>query len=243
MNNLSFTFYYKSYWIIFLTMLLLNSNYACAQKSVYIRKEQFEKISEVNNNKINVNGNIFELWAYPIDTVWIEDPFTGEREMKITSIDSFPITMNGIKIATEKDCNGSALPERSLNEYIIDLVNNNKALFNNLADGTYNISLRHFVVSETGQLLYYKFEGIEKMPRKTVYLTTNKSMVSKPNKEPEMNESLEAKASINKLIRDFFDSGVIKFEAAQKEGKKILSIGNGAGVSLTVKNHLASVDL
>ena len=68
-------------------------------------------------------------------------------------------------------------------------------------------------------------------------------MVSQPNKEPEMNESLGAKAAINKLIKDFFDSGTIKFEAAEKESKKILSIGNSAYVLLTVKNHLASVDL
>lgn len=242
MSNLSLSFCTKICAIIFFAILLINSGSAIAQNN-FVRKEQFEKMSEVNNNKINVNGNIFELWAYPTDTIWIEDPFTGNREMKITSIDSFPITMNGIKIASEKDYQSSAIPERSLNEYIIDLVNKNKALFNNLADGTYNISLKHFVVSETGQLLYYKFEGIEKMPRKTVYLTPNKSMVSQPNKEPEMNESLDAKAAINKLIKDFFDSGAIKFEAAKKEGKKILSIGNSAYVSLTVKNHLASVDL
>ena len=178
-------------------------------------------------HKITYKGKVFECRIIPSDTVFIENVVTAEREMKITVPDTIPITMNGQHIAQENEVQTSALPERSLDEYLIDLVNSHKSLFDQLFDGEYSIRIRHFVVNEKGELCYYKFDGIQ---------------ANEPTKKPS-NERNKTIAAINKLIIDFVQSGTIKFEAAEKDGKKLCSVGNYASVELSVQDHNASVML
>lgn len=178
-------------------------------------------------HKITYKGNVFECRITPSDTVFIENVVTAEREMKITVPDTIPISMNGQYIAQENEVQISALPESSLNEYLIDLVNSHKSLFDQLADGEYSMRIRHFVVNEKGILCYYKFDGIQA-----------NGQTNKPSNE--LNKTI---AAINKLINDFVQSGAIKFEAAEKDGKKLCSVGNYASVEISVQDHNASVML
>ena len=180
-----------------------------------------------SNRKILFNGNEIELSTPSTDTLYIENIETGEREIKVSIPDPFPIAMNGKTIINETHC--SPLPERSLNEYFIDLVLQNKPLFDQLTDGQYYINPRHFVINEEGSIKYYKFEGIT--------LRTHHSSIDIVTKNDVV------KSKINKLINDFIQSGNIQFEAAEKEGKKILAVAHGAYVGITVKDHKANVDL
>jgi hypothetical protein len=180
-----------------------------------------------SNRKILFNGNEIELSTPSTDTLYIENIETGEREIKVSIPDPFPIAMNGKTIINETHC--SPLPERSLNEYFIDLVLQNKTLFDQLSDGQYEINPRHFVINEEGSIKYYKFEGIT--------LRTHHSSIDIVTKNDVV------KSKINKLINDFIQSGNIQFDAAEKEGKKILAVAHGAYVGITVKDHKANVDL
>jgi hypothetical protein len=180
-----------------------------------------------SNRKILFNGNEIELSTPSTDTLYIENIETGEREIKVSIPDPFPIAMNGKTIINETHC--SPLPERSLNEYFIDLVLQNKTLFDQLTDGQYYINPRHFVINEEGSIKYYKFEGITlRMHHSSIDIVTKNDVV---------------KSKINKLINDFIQSGNIQFEAAEKEGKKILAVAHGAYVGISVKDHKANVDL
>lgn len=180
-----------------------------------------------STQKIKFNGNEIELKSNPSDTIYIENIETGEREMKISMPDPFPISMNGKTIINETHI--TPLPERSLSEYFIDFVLQNKALFDQLSDGHYYINPRHFVINEEGKIMYYKFEGIAwQMPHSSPDIVTQNDVV---------------KSNINKLINDYITSGKIKFEAAEKDGKKMLAVANSAYVGITVKDHTANVDL
>ena len=180
-----------------------------------------------SNRKILFNGNEIELSTPSTDTLYIENIETGEREIKVSIPDPFPIAMNGKTIINETHC--SPLPERSLNEYFIDLVLQNKTLFDQLSDGQYEINPRHFVINEEGSIKYYKFEGITlRMHHSSIDIVTKNDVV---------------KSKINKLINDFIQSGNIQFEAAEKEGKKILAVAHGAYVGISVKDHITKVDL
>lgn len=178
-------------------------------------------------HKITYKGNVFECQIIPSDTIYIDNIETTEREMKITVPDTIPVTMNEQHIAQVNEVQSSALPEHSIDEYLIDVVNSHKSLFDQLADGEYSIRVRHFVVNEKGNLCYYKFDGIE------AYHQANKTT----------NEEHKTMAAINKLINDFIQSGTIKFEAAEKEGKRLLSVGNYGFVDIRVQDHNASIML
>jgi len=58
------------------------------------------KENRKEGNKLHYNGNVFELWSpYPgPDTVMVENPATGEMELRISQVDSFPVKMNGKEI-------------------------------------------------------------------------------------------------------------------------------------------------
>lgn len=180
-----------------------------------------------SNQKIKFNGNEIELVSNPSDTIYIENVETGEREMKISMPDDYPKTVNGRPII--KDVQNPPLPERSLNEYFIDFVLQNKALFDQLSDGHYYLNPRHFVVNEEGKIMYYKFEGVASSKSK------NKNDMAKENDI--------VKSNINKMINDYIISGKIHFVPGEKDGKKVLAIANSAYVGISVKDHKANVDL
>lgn len=212
-----------------------------------------------SNQNISFKGNSFELFTQPRDTFYIENIETGQREMKITRVEVIPIKMNGAAIAKGDEMQSPPLPERSMDEYFIDLVNQNKNLFNQLSDGQYRINPRHFVISKEGKIMYYTFEGVEKMnePKENAiiqaiengevvyYKFSNDVKVPLDPKyfDPAILKELSIKSEINQFIKNFIDSGKIRFEAGEKDGNKILGIANGAHVWITVKNHQVTVDI
>jgi hypothetical protein len=212
MENLSIM---KNTILIFFTMfLVLLGNY---------------KSYGQENQKVTYRGNVFELWSAVPDTIYIENIETRERERKISISDSMPIKMNGEKIFAGKELQSPALPQRSMDEYFIDLILKNKELFGQLTDGRYKINPRHFVVNEEGKILYYKFEGIDlRMRQNSPDIITKNDVV---------------KTKINKLVNDYIESGTIKFEAAEINNKKVLGLAIGAYVRFTVKDNQVSVDL
>ncbi len=223
MNIYSFSLKLIVIYVFFLTAIIPN---ASAQDNGFMH--MFSK--EPGNPKIAFKGNVFELWSPPSDTVYIENIVTGEREMKISMMDLYPIKMNDLPIPNGKEVQTPALPERSMDEYFIDLALKHKELFNQLPDGQYRINPRHFVVSEEGKILYYKFDGIE-----TIRQAAGTDGNAKNDK---------TKAEISKIIHEFISSDNIHFEAAEKDKKKTLSIViYGANVGFTVKEHKMTVDL
>jgi hypothetical protein len=255
--NKPFIFIFLKFQCIFI-IIATNLNVQ-AQENIFIRSDTtiIQK-----NQTVNFKDNVFELWSPPTDTIYIEDPFTGGQEMLLKGIDSFPIKMNNSPIAHTKELQDIALPERSLDEYFIDLVLQNKALFNQLPDGGYQINPRHFVVNEVGQIVYYKSEGIQtnrkldriyftkttKGPEYYKIIGNQKIFVDPKQLDDKLlrywEEFESAKTAIDKLINDYIESGKIKFEPAEKDGQKCVSlVDNSAHVSVTVKDHQVSVDL
>lgn len=186
--------------------------------------------AQPNHPKVSYRNNIFELKAIAPDTVLIENIENGTMERKVTRMDLYPVKMNDLPIAGQEEVQSPALPARSLNEYFIDFALKNKNKFSQLADGRYRIDVRHFVITEDGKMVYYKFDGLETIPQ----------LGSSDNDK----KNDQIKAELNRIIHEFIISEEMHFEAAEKDRKKVLSvIMSGANVGITVKDHKMSVDL
>lgn len=219
------TFFLK---IILINLLLIEVNV----QNVLAQENAFTYLfsSQPGNLKVSYRNNIFELKAIAPDTVLIENIENGTIERKVSKMDLYPIKMNDLPIAGRDEVQSPALPSRSLDEYFIDFALKNKNKFNQLADGRYRIDVRHFVITEEGKMVYYKFDGLETIPQ--LGGTEN----DKKNDQ--------IKSELNRIIHEFVISEEMHFEAAEKDRKKILSvIMSGANVGITVKDHKMSVDL
>ena len=187
-------------------------------------------------NTITFRGNIFELYTPPSDTVYIENPETKEREIKIYSMDPYPIKMNNEKIFSS-----DSVDERPVlkgirdNMLIVGIFKDNEMLLSKLDDGEYRFSIPQVVIGKNGELLYYIWEG----------LTTNKfqklSNDEKWGYTPATPEKV--KAQIDKKFDEFVAN--MKCHPAVKDGKAVNCYSGyetlGEPIEIVVKNHIASI--
>jgi hypothetical protein len=117
------------------------------------------KEARKEGSKLYYKGNVFELWsptATP-DTIMVEDPTNGEIAMVISTIDSFPVRMNGRDIFRVGDFSNMERKEYDettaveLREYFAE---NMKTVMNKMQDGEYRIHT-YLILDESGKVVYY----------------------------------------------------------------------------------------
>lgn len=186
-----------------------------------------------DGNKVTFNGNVFELTTPPVDTISMQDPVTGKWNTALVRQDAYPTVMNHEQILTEKDVDEAPLSKNSLEYYITSLFRTNKALFNKLDDGEYFIHLKQFIIGENGQVVYYKFDGLQN--RKFEKLPGAQKQTPVPVKPEAVTND------INQLI-DNLASG-LTFEPATKNGKHVVCTSDfgSKGFLVKVENHSATL--
>lgn len=165
-------------------------------------------------NFITYKGNVFE---FPPDgepdTVYVEDPATGEIQLMITKREGTPKSMNGEKIYNPRELNASGTNKLSfsagaLKTYILTQMENQ---LRKLPDGDYRLRIADIVLSKDGKVVLFTYEGMQKV--------TSYSKFGDPITEPideDINSEIARKAS--SLIDD-----MPLYEPAKLNGKKVHS--------------------
>ncbi len=180
----------------------------------------------IDGNKVTYKGNTFELYAPPGDTVYIENPMTGKMEMKVMKIEPAPIKMNNIQLLTADDVEEiPVLKGTPDNRLMAGASGQNRALLEKLEDGEYRISVRQLVVGKEGEILYFKWDGIENTKWENgKYLPTNPQNI---------------KEEFDTRFERFVEK--LEFHPAIKEGKPIVcSMYDLEPFTVVVKNHQVS---
>lgn len=117
------------------------------------------KEAKKDGGKLYYKGNVFELWSpHPEpDTVMVQNPVTGEMELRISRLDSFPVTMNGKEIfrvselsRTETETYLKTTGAEIKNYYAEKM----KPAISKLSNGTYSI-VSYLILDEKGNIVYH----------------------------------------------------------------------------------------
>lgn len=126
---------------------------------------------------ITFNGNQIEFSDKPtIDTIYAEDPITGEITMMLTQRAPEPIKLNGEKIYTPAELNrqaseGEGSTRRSaatLQTVKTYLLTNMDDFISKLEDGRYYFTMDHIIVDKEGQIVYYNIGGLQHQKSRTI---------------------------------------------------------------------------
>lgn len=121
-------------------------------------------------NKVTYKGNVFELSSLAIDTVFVQDPVTGEMIVKVAEHEPVPVKMNADTIyqdytikqmadnADGEVYNTGTLKAAGLRLY---LLSNLKDEISRLEDGKYWLGIGNVVVDKNGKVAYYDYAGIQ----------------------------------------------------------------------------------
>lgn len=214
---------------LFIAIPVLAVSLLCFSKNAF---SDFKRVRK--GNKVTVNGNEFELKVFPEQKVQFQNPETGKMEESVFEIVPYPFTMNNMPLPDKESVDKVPAAPRQLNEYITQQFTKHKDLFAQLNDGTYFISIIHFVTGKNGEVLYFLNDGVKNNENVQV-LGTNEW------KQLEVNP-VNIKAKIDELMDKM--AANIKFTPALKDGKAVpclTAYGDGAApFYFTVKNHVAS---
>lgn len=135
--------------------LLLTCLVCFAQNAMSYKKERRGDI-------VTYRGNKFELSKQrPGDTVYVENPATGQMDMRVTTMSQHPIKMNGAEIIDIEEVSTKpepAIKEKTLREYLQNRLQNE---LSQLPAGRYRLAIDYIVVDANGHIAYYDFDGIE----------------------------------------------------------------------------------
>ena len=114
---------------------------------------------------ITHKGNVFVLQNMA-DTVTLFNPETTEVTSIINNPHPVPVKLNNMSIYAKGDVDTEpSVTCDMLRTYIVQLLN--KQLYT-LDDGEYRLKLSNVIVSDYGKIVYYNFDGLEKMYTKKV---------------------------------------------------------------------------
>lgn len=117
---------------------------------------------------ITFKGNTIEFSDKPtIDTIYIEDPITGEITMQLTKLVPAPIKLNGeaiypyheLKRNTDKGI--TKPPGVTLTVLKTYLLTNMDGFISELPDGTYHLNMDHIIIDKEGRIVYYKVGNLQ----------------------------------------------------------------------------------
>lgn len=122
-----------------------------------------------DGNKITYRGNVIEMKEWGPDTVMVQNPSTGEIEIRIIRRDPSPVILNGKKIYTEEKIpvkankmggpsnTTSGFTDKGLKEYLLTSL---KDELKKLKDGNYYLTLSNIIIDEKGGIVYFDYGGI-----------------------------------------------------------------------------------
>lgn len=180
---------------------------------------------------ITYNGNTIEFSDKPaIDTIYVEDPITGEISMSISERAPEPIKLNGERIYTYGDLNRrsrelsdvpTSQPGATLQIVKTYLLTNMDDFISRLDDGIYHFKLNHIIIDNAGSVVYYNLSPLQyqKAPNKIAEKTTEQL-------------SRSFKNAAEKVLKES-----PRYRAAVFEGHSVNSmLYNGFTLNFTVKD-------
>lgn len=123
-----------------------------------------------DGNKITYRGNVFELSSLTVDTVFVQDPVTGNMLLKIAEHEPVPVKMNGDTIYQSYALNHtvgaglntitskSSLKAEAIRLYLLD---NMKDELKKLDNGKYWLGITNVVVDKNGDIVYFDYSGLQ----------------------------------------------------------------------------------
>ena len=174
-------------------------------------------------NKIQFRGNEFEIKTLAPDTVFVEDPVTGELLVKVITRNPIITAVNGKPVHQDQAMFAPIYlgAENSLEQYVFNQL---KPELDKLDDGSYNISAFNVVVDEKGKLVYYETSGIQPVQNKQIIKQEIKDRIDK---------------SLFKALNNS-----MKFKPAVLKGEKVNSIIDlqlSGKHQIVVTDHNASI--
>lgn len=220
----------------------------CTQK---MQTQKLDKERIVKDNKVTFRGNEFEFSKKRTDSIFVEDPATGETTIVLVRIEPYPVKMNNEKIyntdeVTKKTSVQSA--EGNAGVYFLQKLHDN---FSSLKNGKYSVMLS-YVVDANGKIVFYDsvfvhdnkvtFEFAENSDGKEVAIAQDKeAAVAIFKKKNNKDEQYEAeKARLAEKIESLMDD--MHFVPAQVNGKNVISFVNDQ-FSVSITDGVASLGL
>jgi len=190
------------------TLLFIPLVFICA---LCFSKNQYSNKIEKQGNFATYRGNTFEFSeASPKDTVMILDPVTGKERMVVTELSPKPIKMNGEKIYSHNDLEGTrpsmgkpvnqeaGFTAGNIKEYLVSNLSKELA---KLSDGDYNFKIENIVIDKNGKVVYFEYGGIN-LGNMMIHdgSTNNIKQVSFSNISPDLQKEIAKK--IYELLND-----------------------------------------
>lgn len=126
---------------------------------------------------ITYKGSMFEVLKTPGDTAEMLDLVTNEVELVITNPNPVPVKYNNMNIYSKGDVEKKAgVTGDVVKRTILQALAKYIAKF---ADGEYRILLSNIIINDKGKVVYYNFDGFEKMSVQQTYTAGSKP---EPNK-------------------------------------------------------------
>lgn len=112
---------------------------------------------------ITHKGNVFEIVSMA-DTATMLDPVTTEIKTVINNPNPIPVKLNNMNIyaAGDVDTKPSVTCDMLI-RYIVQSLNKQISA---LGNGEYRMRISNVIISDYGKIVYYNFEGLEKMQTK-----------------------------------------------------------------------------
>lgn len=131
-----------------------------------------EKVYPKPNAQVISNGNKFDLYCFPKDTLDVTDPTSGEQTQIITSRSNWFISMNGerIKAISEKKGENSTVSDyddsyhKLVTKTILPQIERNiQELAPRLKKGIYTYSINNIIIDKNGRVVFQEPSGVTKV--------------------------------------------------------------------------------
>lgn len=123
---------------------------------------------------ITHKGNVFEIVSMA-DTATILDPITTEIKTVISNPNPIPVKLNNMNIYAAGDVDTKpSVTSAILIRYIVQSLNKQISA---LGNGEYRLRMSNVIISDFGKIVYYNFEGLEKMQSKKVTNSTGEDNI------------------------------------------------------------------
>lgn len=183
-------------------------------------------------NKVTYRGNVIEFATEgTADTLWVEDPVTGDLAMAVSHRDPMPIKLNGVRIYNEFDFTPGAWDQSkgtpansnlSIHILKVYLLSSMNKLIKQLDDGRYFFRLSHVVLNKEGKIIYYNLSKLQ-------------CVTTQDERAVEVNEKLSEKFA--DAVKTIIENSP-KYQPARYDGKHVpcLVKGGEGTLSFSVKD-------
>lgn len=109
---------------------------------------------------INYNGNTLEMSSATNDTLYVADPVSQRKVMRVTK--PAPLKLNSEKIYNASEVTSGPRYTGDEGHYHTFIFNKLQKELNKLNDGIYFFSINDVIINKDGKLVYYFFDGLHK---------------------------------------------------------------------------------